>query len=98
MSSRYTVELHEVTLKDLPLVGGKNASLGEMMRNLGSLGISIPLGFAITVDAYWEFLKYNHLEGSIRKAVAEMDMNNLISLRKGGMQIRQMIRNGKFPD
>ena len=98
MSGRYTVELHEVTLKDLPLVGGKNASLGEMMRNLGSLGISIPLGFAITVDAYWEFLKYNHLEGSIRKAVAEMDMNNLISLRKGGMQIRQMIRNGKFPD
>jgi pyruvate, water dikinase len=98
MSGRYTVELHEVTLKDLPLVGGKNASLGEMMRNLGSLGISIPLGFAITVDAYWEFLKYNHLDGSIRKAVAEMDMNNLISLRKGGMQIRQMIRNGKFPD
>ncbi|HEY0654463.1 MAG TPA: phosphoenolpyruvate synthase [Chryseosolibacter sp.] len=98
MSSRYTLELHEVTLKDIPLVGGKNASLGEMMRNLGSLGISIPLGFAITVDAYWEFLKYNHLEGSIRKAIAEMDMNNLISLRKGGMQIRQMIRNGKFPD
>jgi pyruvate, water dikinase len=98
MSSRYTVDLHEVTLKDIPLVGGKNASLGEMIRNLGSLGISIPSGFAITVDAYWEFLKYNHLEGGIRKAVAEMDMDNLISLRKGGMQIRQMIRNGKFPD
>lgn len=98
MSSRYTVQLHEVTLKDLPLVGGKNASLGEMMRNLGKLGISIPLGFAITVDAYWEFLKYNHLEAGIRKAVAEIEMDNLISLRKGGMQIRQMIRNGKFPD
>jgi pyruvate,water dikinase len=98
MTSRYTVELHEVTLEDINLVGGKNASLGEMIRNLGSLGISIPLGFAVTVDAYWEFLKYNHLEPSIRQFVAEMDMNNLISLRKGGMQVRQLIRNGKFPD
>jgi pyruvate,water dikinase len=43
-------------------------------------------------------LKYNNLEGGIRKTVGEMDMDNLISLRKGGMQIRQMIRNGKFPD
>jgi pyruvate, water dikinase len=98
MTSRYTLELHEVTLEDINLVGGKNASLGEMIRNLGSLGISIPLGFAVTVDAYWEFLKYNRLEPTIRQLVAEVDMNNLISLRKGGMQVRQLIRNGKFPD
>jgi pyruvate, water dikinase len=98
MTSRYTVQLNEVTLEDLNLVGGKNASLGEMLKNLGALGISIPLGFAITVDAYWEFLKYNNLEPSIRKIIGEMDMNNLIALRKGGMQVRQMIRNGKFPD
>lgn len=93
----YTLELHEVTLNDLNLVGGKNASLGEMLRNLSSLGISIPFGFAITVDAYWEFLKHNKLEDSIRGIINAIDMDNLISLRKGGMQVRQLIRNGKFP-
>lgn len=98
MNTRYTLELHNVTLEDLSLVGGKNASLGEMLRNLSALGISIPLGFAITVDAYWEFLKYNKLEGSIRKTIGAIDMDNLISLRKGGMQVRQLIRNGKFPE
>jgi pyruvate,water dikinase len=98
MKSRYTLELHEVTLENLNLVGGKNASLGEMMHNLASLGISIPKGFAITVDAYWEFLKHNKLEAAIRKTIGDIDMKNLISLRKGGMQVRQMIRNGKFPE
>jgi pyruvate, water dikinase len=93
----HTLELHEVTLEDLNLVGGKNASLGEMLRNLSSLGISIPFGFAITVDAYWEFLKHNKLEESIRESIKAIDMDNLISLRKGGMQVRQLIRNGKFP-
>jgi pyruvate,water dikinase len=97
MRNRYTLELHQVTLENLDLVGGKNASLGEMIRNLASLGISIPLGFAVTVDAYWEFLKHNKLEKRISQAIEGIDMNNLISLRKGGMQIRQMIRNGKFP-
>ena len=93
----YTIELHEVTLENLNLVGGKNASLGEMMHNLSTLGISIPFGFAITVDAYWEFLKHNKLEASIREIIGSIDMDNLISLRKGGMQVRQIIRNGKFP-
>jgi pyruvate, water dikinase len=93
----YTLELHDVTLEDLNLVGGKNASLGEMLRNLSALGISIPFGFAITVDAYWEFLKYNKLKENIRTIIQAIDMDNLISLRKGGMQVRQLIRNGKFP-
>lgn len=97
MRNQYTLELHQVTLENLDLVGGKNASLGEMIRNLANLGISIPLGFAITVNAYWEFLKHNKLEERIRKAIEGIDMDNLISLRKGGTQVRQMIRNGKFP-
>jgi pyruvate,water dikinase len=97
MNSRYTLELQNVTLEDLNLVGGKNASLGEMIKNLSALRISIPQGFAITVDAYWEFLNHNNLEASIRRIIGGIDMDNLISLRKGGMQVRQMIRNGKFP-
>jgi pyruvate,water dikinase len=96
-TNRFTLELSQVTLENLNLVGGKNASLGEMIRNLSSLGINIPLGFAITVDAYWEFLKHNKLEDAIRSSIQAIDMDNLISLRKGGMQVRQMIRNGKFP-
>src|SRR5688500_2016014 len=98
MKNKFTIPLQHLTLEDLPLVGGKNASLGEMFQNLTNLGISIPSGFAITVDAYWSFLKFNHLEASIYRMIKdEIDMENLISLRKGGMQIRQLIRNGRFP-
>jgi len=97
MKTRFTLPLHEVAFENLNLVGGKNASLGEMIQNLSGLGINIPHGFAITVDAYWEFLRYNDLESSIRNIIAAMDTGNLVSLRKGGTQIRQLIRNGKFP-
>jgi pyruvate,water dikinase len=96
-NTRYTVDLKDVDLGMLNSVGGKNASLGEMIRNLSSLGVSIPLGFAITVDGYWEFLRHNHLEKAMVDICGEIDMNNLISLRKGGTKIRQLIRDGKFP-
>ena len=97
MERPYTLDLRDITLDDLNIVGGKNASLGEMLQHLSTLGITIPSGFAITVDAYWEFLKFNNLESSIYRIIDEIDTNNLIALRKGGMQVRQMIRNGKFP-
>ena len=58
----YIVNLAEIQLDDLEIVGGKNASLGEMIQNLDKLGVNIPGGFAITVDAYWEFIKLNKLE------------------------------------
>jgi pyruvate, water dikinase len=98
MQRPYTLDLRDITLNDLATVGGKNASLGEMVHHLSALGIAIPAGFAITVDAYWEFLKHNNLEGSIYQIIDEIDMNNLISLRRGGTRIRQLIRNGKFPE
>lgn len=97
METKFAIGLDEVGLEDLALVGGKNASLGEMIRNLSPLGINIPYGFAITVAAYREYIQYNKLDAPIRKMIADMDMDNLISLRKGGTQIRQVIRNGKFP-
>lgn len=97
MKTKFTLALEDVTLENLDLVGGKNASLGEMIRNLSGLGIRIPHGFAVTINAYWDFLKHNHLEAAIRKITQEIDMDNLISLRKGGTSIRQLIRNGKFP-
>ena len=97
MEHKFTLDLRDITLEDLNLVGGKNASLGEMIHHLSELGIAIPAGFAITVDGYWAFLQFNNLESSIYRIIGEIDMNNLISLRKGGTRIRQLIRNGKFP-
>jgi pyruvate,water dikinase len=98
MATQFTIGLEEVTLEDLKLVGGKNASLGEMIRNLAPRGINIPYGFAITVDAYREYIQFNKLDDQIHTIIAGIDMSNLISLRKGGSQVRQIIRNGKFPE
>jgi pyruvate, water dikinase len=97
MHNPYTLGLEDVTLENLDQVGGKNASLGEMIRNLSPLGINIPAGFAITVNAYQEFLTFNKLDDQIRKIISELDVNDLIALRKQGMQVRQLIRNGRFP-
>ena len=57
---------HEITLNDVPRVGGKNASLGEMFRELVPKGVKIPNGFAITADAYREFIRSNSLDQIIR--------------------------------
>ncbi len=94
---KYTLLLKQVGINDIPLVGGKNASLGEMLQNLTSLGVNIPDGFVITVDAYHEFLKYNSLQENITKIVKDIDYNSIESLRRGGMQVRQLILNGRFP-
>jgi pyruvate, water dikinase len=96
-ATRYTIGLQEVGMGDIELVGGKNASLGEMIRNLTPRGIAVPDGFAITVHAYRAFLEHNGLESQIRNIIDGIDMANLISLRKGGTQLRQLIRNGRFP-
>lgn len=97
MPELFTIGLEEVTLENLDLVGGKNASLGEMIRNLSARGINIPSGFAITVDAYRTYISHNNLDAQIRALISEIDMDNLISLRKAGTAVRQIIRNGKFP-
>ena len=65
---KFTIDLKEVCLDDIPLVGGKNASLGEMIQNLTKVGIKVPGGFAVTSDGYWEFLRYNGLKTIILQA------------------------------
>lgn len=97
MKTRYTIPLKEVSLDNIGMVGGKSASLGEMIQKLQPLGINVPDGFAVTVDSYWAYLKFNKLDEAIRTLLDQVDVDNLISLRKGGMQVRQLIRNGKFP-
>ena len=98
MSKKYILDLKEVKLSDLELVGGKNASLGEMIQNIGDLGVNIPGGFAITVEAYWEFIKFNELDQAIRSLMDGLVKDDLVSLRKVGLEIRQLIRNGEWPE
>jgi pyruvate,water dikinase len=97
ITHKYIVDLTEVELSDLELVGGKNASLGEMIQNLSKLGVNIPGGFALTVEAYWKFINHNKLDKKIRSLIKKMKKDDLISLKKTGLEIRQLIRNGKWP-
>ncbi len=97
MINKYIVDLSQVRLSDLELVGGKNASLGEMIQKLGKLGINIPSGFALKVDAYWEFINHNKLDRRIKSLIKKMKKDDLVSLKKTGLEIRQLIRNGKWP-
>src|SRR5690606_15324837 len=83
----YILPLNKVGINDIDKVGGKNASLGEMLQNLSSLGINIPNGFVITVSAYRKFLEENKLEEQIRGIIDKIDYDNIESLRRGGLQV-----------
>ena len=97
MNTQFILELSEVGINDIETVGGKNASLGEMIQNLTSLGINIPNGFVVTVAAYREFLQYNNLESTISHIINSINYDNIESLRRGGQQVRLLLENGRFP-
>jgi pyruvate,water dikinase len=82
---------------DVPIVGGKNASLGEMIRHLAPKGIRIPNGFATTAHAYREFLRANGLDSRLRKLFAGLSVDNLDQLRSVGRQARIMVLEASFP-
>ncbi|WP_431301205.1 phosphoenolpyruvate synthase [Tabrizicola sp. BL-A-41-H6] len=82
---------------DVALVGGKNSSLGEMVRQLGKKGIKVPGGFATTADAYRAYLTANALEARIDDVISHWQ-DQKIPLHDAGMQVRAMILQGDFPD
>jgi pyruvate, water dikinase len=88
----------EISIHDLPLVGGKNASLGEMFSQLTPKGILVPDGFAVTADAYRLFLKANDLLKRLQSAVADLDLENFSNLESVGSAARALIRDAKMPD
>ncbi len=88
----------EIRNSDIPLVGGKNASLGEMYSNLASKGVRVPNGFAVTAAAYRYFIKYNSLESEIKKTLTGLNKNKIEDLKKRGHHIRTMIKHAKFPE
>ncbi|MBU0674578.1 MAG: phosphoenolpyruvate synthase [Proteobacteria bacterium] len=88
----------DIGIDDVPLVGGKNASLGEMYRNLTSKGVAVPHGFAITAYAYRYLLKSAGIEDAIKDALAGLDTHDLRNLQARGEKARDIIRNTEFPD
>lgn len=94
----YLKWLHEVELSDIDTVGGKNASLGEMIQNLEPLGISVPGGFVVTVASYEAFIEHNVLDQKIRDIVAGLDVDDIENIRRTGLAVRTLIKNGKFPE
>jgi pyruvate,water dikinase len=87
----------EVAVRDVPVVGGKNASLGEMVRNLSGAGISVPPGYATTAESYWRFLDKNDLRGVIA-AEFEKVRRGKASLSEAGAACRRAILAGDWPE
>jgi len=90
--------LKETNIDEVHLVGGKNASLGEMIQNLSSLGIKIPNGFVITADGYDTYMTHNNLFETIASIMKEMDIENTDDLKLKGKQIRDLIQRGEIPE
>ena len=88
----------ELGMSDLPQVGGKNASLGEMVSNLTGLGVRVPRGFATTADAYRRFLAHDDLRGRISDAIAGLDVADVTQLAHVGAEIRAWIEAHPIPD
>jgi len=97
-SSRAIRWFSELGMADVPEVGGKNASLGEMISNLTSLGIKVPDGFATTADAYREFLAYQGLDHKINAMLDALDVSNVNDLVEAGGKIRQMVMQAPIPE
>ena len=87
----------DIGIKDVPLVGGKNASLGEMFRELTGKGVKVPNGFAVTAEAYRYFLREAGLDAQIRDILKGLDTRDMENLRQRGAQIRHAILAAELP-
>ncbi len=88
----------EIGIEDVPMVGGKNASLGEMYQHLTAKGVAIPHGFAITAYAYRYLLKAAGVEQAIKDALAGLDTSDMRNLQERGAKVRHIIETAEFPD
>ena len=94
---RYIRFFNELNIDDIPIVGGKNASLGEMYTNLTPKGIKIPNGFATTSEAYWLLLDQNSIKKSIGEILFDLDISDTSNLQSRGLAVRKLILNSKLP-
>lgn len=97
MNERYVIGFEHLGMHDVDKVGGKNASLGEMISHLTQLGVLVPGGFATTADVYREFLAHGGLATRIAKELAQLNVDDVVSLAATGARIRQWIAALPFP-
>jgi pyruvate,water dikinase len=93
----FVLPLRDVGITDIAIVGGKNASLGEMLQQLSPKGISVPDGFATTAHAYRYFIQVAGLEAKLRHLFAELNVEDMLNLRQVGHQARSLILQTPFP-
>ncbi|HLC50278.1 MAG TPA: phosphoenolpyruvate synthase [Candidatus Nanoarchaeia archaeon] len=94
---RFILWFNELSIEDVPLVGGKNASLGEMYRNLTSKGVRIPNGFAVTAYAYNYLLEKAKIRDDIKNILKGLDTRNMHNLSERGRKVREIILKAEFP-
>ena len=96
-NKKHILWFKDISNKDVALVGGKNASLGEMYSELTKKGVNIPNGFAITAEAYRYFISFNELEDDIKKNLTGLKKNSVSDLEKRASKIRSLISSAKMP-
>ncbi|WP_292470781.1 phosphoenolpyruvate synthase [Methanolobus sp.] len=97
-NSKYTRWFDEISIDDIPSVGGKNASLGEMYRELTDKDIKIPNGFAITADAYWHVLKSAGVLDDLKTSLEGLDIDDITDLSLRGKKARNIVLDAGIPD
>jgi len=95
---KYVIKLNELGMGDVETVGGKNASLGEMISNLSNLGVSVPGGFATTSAAYRDFLAHQGLDSRISGVLDSLDVDDIDALTTAGRTIRDWIMETPLPE
>jgi len=96
-SNKFILRFDEVGIGDVPLVGGKNASLGEMYKNLTKKGVDVPNGFAVTAYAYRYFLEEEHIKEELKKILTKINAKSVESLAQIGHEARQLILRADLP-
>mgnify|MGYP001288002443 FL=1 len=97
-SQKNILWLKDITIEDVPLIGGKNGSLGEMYNNLKPKGINIPEGFALTTNFYWKYLKENGLDKKLKEIFKNFNPKSIKSIQECGKKSREAILKGEIPD
>lgn len=97
IASRFILWFKDLSIGDVPLVGGKNASLGEMFRELAGRGVRVPDGFAVTADAYRHFLRQTGVDRQIAEILQGLDTQDVANLRERGQRVRQAILGASLP-
>lgn len=96
-ANKYVIWFEHLGMQDVEVVGGKNASLGEMISNLANAGVKVPGGFATTAEAFREFLAHENLDARINAALNALNVDDVKALAATGAEIRQWVIDTPFP-